>query len=99
MAASLYRQRPRSERQLERYGLQNLLVVSLGHATCNSFFPAPGEFTRRAFRNGKMDLTQAEGIHDLVAAETEAQRVQALRYGDTSIVHNLQGLKFAFTFT
>eukprot|EP00037_Helgoeca_nana_P022036 m.223984 g.223984 ORF g.223984 m.223984 type:complete len:569 (+) comp25865_c2_seq5:346-2052(+) len=40
----------------------------------------PGEFTRRAFRNGKMDLTQVEGVHDLVAAETDAQRVQALRY-------------------
>jgi tRNA modification GTPase len=38
----------------------------------------PGEFTRRAFENGKLDLTAAEGIADLVAAETEAQRVQAL---------------------
>ena len=39
----------------------------------------PGEFTRRAFENGKLDLTQAEGIADLVHAETEAQRRQALR--------------------
>ncbi|MEE8294356.1 MAG: tRNA uridine-5-carboxymethylaminomethyl(34) synthesis GTPase MnmE [Sphingomonadales bacterium] len=39
---------------------------------------APGEFSRRAFENGKMDLTQAEGLHDLVLAETEAQRKQAL---------------------
>jgi tRNA modification GTPase len=39
----------------------------------------PGEFTRRAFLNGKLDLTQAEAIADLVAAETEAQRRQALR--------------------
>ena len=39
----------------------------------------PGEFTRRAFENGKLDLTQAEGIGDLVHAETEAQRRQALR--------------------
>lgn len=38
-----------------------------------------GEFSRRAFENGKLDLTQAEGIADLVAAETEAQRRQALR--------------------
>lgn len=38
----------------------------------------PGEFTRRAFLNGKLDLTAAEGIADLVAAETEAQRRQAL---------------------
>ncbi|USG61404.1 tRNA uridine-5-carboxymethylaminomethyl(34) synthesis GTPase MnmE [Sneathiella marina] len=39
----------------------------------------PGEFTRRAFENGKLDLTEAEGLADLVNAETEAQRQQALR--------------------
>ena len=38
----------------------------------------PGEFTRRAFQNGKLDLTQAEAVADLVDAETEAQRRQAL---------------------
>lgn len=38
-----------------------------------------GEFTRRAFENGKLDLTAVEGLADLVAAETEAQRRQALR--------------------
>jgi tRNA modification GTPase len=38
----------------------------------------PGEFTRRAFLHGKMDLTAAEGIADLIAAETTAQRRQAL---------------------
>ena len=42
----------------------------------------PGEFTRRAFLNGKLDLTAAEGIADLVAAETEAQRRQALRQAE-----------------
>ena len=39
----------------------------------------PGEFTRRAFLNGKLDLLQAEAIADLAAAETEAQRRQAVR--------------------
>ena len=39
----------------------------------------PGEFTRRAFLNGKLDLLQAEAIADLAAAETEAQRRQAMR--------------------
>lgn len=39
----------------------------------------PGEFTKRAFQNGKMDLTEAEGLADLIDAETEAQRKQALR--------------------
>ncbi|WP_040409873.1 tRNA uridine-5-carboxymethylaminomethyl(34) synthesis GTPase MnmE [Asticcacaulis sp. AC402] len=38
----------------------------------------PGEFSRRALENGKLDLTQAEGIADLVDAESEAQRRQAL---------------------
>ncbi len=39
----------------------------------------PGEFTRRAFENGKLDLTEAEAIADLVDAETTAQQRQALR--------------------
>lgn len=38
-----------------------------------------GEFTRRAFENGKLDLTDAEGLDDLIHADTEAQRRQALR--------------------
>lgn len=39
----------------------------------------PGEFTRRAVENGKLDLTQAEAIADLIDAETESQRKQALK--------------------
>jgi tRNA modification GTPase len=38
-----------------------------------------GEFTRRAFLNGRLDLVEAEAVHDLITAETEAQRRQALR--------------------
>ena len=45
----------------------------------------PGEFTRRAFLNGRMDLTEAEAVHDLIAAETEAQRRQALRQLDGAL--------------
>ena len=49
-------------------------LVSLG------IHPAePGEFTRRAFSHGRLDLLEAEGIADLVEAETQAQRRQALR--------------------
>ncbi len=40
----------------------------------------PGEFARRALVAGKMDLAQAEGLGDLIHAETEQQRKQALRY-------------------
>jgi tRNA modification GTPase len=39
----------------------------------------PGEFTRRAFESGKLDLTAAEGLDDLIHADTERQRRQALR--------------------
>jgi tRNA modification GTPase len=45
----------------------------------------PGEFSRRAFLNGKLDLLQAEAIADLAAAETEAQRRQALRQLDGAL--------------
>jgi tRNA modification GTPase len=52
------------------------LLVELGN-TCR---PAePGEFTRRAVENGKLDITQAEAILDLIDAETAMQRRQALR--------------------
>ncbi len=46
----------------------------------------PGEFTRRAFLNGKMDLVEAEGLADLIDAETAEQKKQALRqmYGKSS---------------
>src|SRR6478672_1338625 len=39
----------------------------------------PGEFTRRAFENGKLDLTEAEALDDLIRADTDRQRRQALR--------------------
>ncbi len=45
----------------------------------------PGEFTRRAFDNGRLDLTAAEGVADLVSAQTAAQRRQALRQMDGAL--------------
>ena len=54
------------------------VLAALGR--CPGLHPAEaGDFTRRAFANGKMDLTAAEGLADLIGAETEAQRKQALR--------------------
>lgn len=47
----------------------------------------PGEFSRRAFMNGKVDLTQAEAIADLIAAETALQRQQALRQLSGTLGH------------
>ena len=45
----------------------------------------PGEFTRRAFDHGRIDLTEAEGLADLLEAETEAQRRAALALADGSL--------------
>ena len=50
-----------------------------------------GEFTRRAVENGKLDLTRAEAIADLVDAETEAQRRQALRQYDGALAELYEG--------
>jgi tRNA modification GTPase len=53
----------------------------------------PGEFTRRALRHGKMDLTGAEALADLIDAETEAQRRQALRLIDNALGTWVGGLR------
>ncbi len=56
----------------------NAVLSALG--SLDDLRPAePGEFTRRAFHAGKLDLTQVEGLGDLIHAETEAQRSQAMR--------------------
>jgi tRNA modification GTPase len=51
----------------------------------------PGEFARRAFENGKLDLTEVEGLADLVNAETEAQRRQALAQSEGSLRRLYEG--------
>jgi tRNA modification GTPase len=61
-------------------GRATIQAVLEALADCDGLRPAEaGEFTRRAFEHGKLDLTAAEGLADLVNAETEAQRLQALR--------------------
>src|SRR5690606_25334699 len=50
-----------------------------------------GEFTRRAFENGKLDLTEVEGLADLIAAETESQRRQALARLGGGLTRDLEG--------
>jgi tRNA modification GTPase len=57
-------------------------------ATCDGCRLAePGEFARRAFENGKLDLTGVEGLADLIEAETAAQRRQALRQTEGALYH------------
>ena len=67
--------------ELHVHGGRAVLAALLGAI---SFIPntraaEPGEFTRRAFENGRLDLTEAEGLDDLIHADTEHQRRQALR--------------------
>lgn len=50
-----------------------------------------GEFTRRALENGKLDLTQVEGLADLIDADTEAQRKQAVRVLSGAIGQKVEG--------
>lgn len=54
-----------------------------------------GEFTRRGFENGKMDLTEAEGLADLIDAQTERQRVQALRQMEGGLKDEYEGWRGA----
>lgn len=54
------------------------LLVAISNIP-NTRAAEPGEFTRRAFENGKLDLTEAEGLDDLIHADTDRQRRQALR--------------------
>jgi tRNA modification GTPase len=51
----------------------------------------PGEFTRRALENGRLDLVQVEGLADLIEAETEAQRKQALRVLSGALGSRIEG--------
>jgi tRNA modification GTPase len=61
-------------------GLATRAAVLRALATFEGCRPAePGEFTRRAFLNGRMDLSQVEALADIIDAETEAQRRQAMR--------------------
>uniref|UniRef100_A0A6B2L1W0 TrmE-type G domain-containing protein n=1 Tax=Arcella intermedia TaxID=1963864 RepID=A0A6B2L1W0_9EUKA len=65
--------------ELHVHGSVAVISATLESLSQISFRPAdPGEFTRRAFYNGKMDLTSVEGLSDLISAETSAQRRQAL---------------------
>jgi tRNA modification GTPase len=69
--------------------VKSLLRILAGFANCR--MAEAGEFTRRAFENGKLDLTAAEGLADLIDAETEAQRKQALRQSSGALGRLYEG--------
>lgn len=83
------------------------LVAALAHQGLR--LAEPGEFTRRAFQNGRLDLAQAEAVADLIDAETAAQSLQALdqlggglsrRYGGwrNALIESLAVLEAAVDF-
>ena len=67
--------------EIQVHGGQAVIAALLGALgrVENCRMAEPGEFTRRAFNNGRLDLTEVEGLADLIAAETPAQRRQAYR--------------------
>lgn len=73
--------------EVQVHGGRAVLAALLGTlGRLDGFRPAePGEFTRRAVENGRLDLTRAEAIADLIAADTEAQRRLALRQYDGAL--------------
>ncbi|ANU06747.1 tRNA uridine-5-carboxymethylaminomethyl(34) synthesis GTPase MnmE [Paraurantiacibacter namhicola] len=69
-----------------------IAAVSLALEAVDGLRPAlPGEFTRRAFANGRMDLAEAEGLADLLAAETELQRRVALDSASGGLSRRIEG--------
>ncbi len=62
-------------------------------------FAKPGEFTQRAFLNGKLDLSQAEGVADVIASESEASHrlaIQQMKGGFSAKLNDLRGLLIHF---
>lgn len=71
--------------------IQQTLVEWLIDAGCRA--AQPGEFTRRAFANGRMDLAQAEAVADLIAAQSKAEKDLALSQLRGSVSHELADLR------
>ena len=71
--------------------IQQTLLEWLIDAGCKA--AEPGEFTRRAFLNGKMDLTRAEAVADLIAAQSKAEKDLALSQLRGSVSNELNALR------
>ena len=71
--------------------IQQTLLQWLIDAGCRA--AEPGEFTRRAFLNSKMDLTQAEAVADLIAAQSKAEKDLALSQLRGSVSNELANLR------
>lgn len=71
--------------------IQEKIIATLTQKGCR--IAKPGEFTQRAFLNGKLDLTQAEAVADLIASNTEASRNTALKNVRGGFSSDLQQLR------
>lgn len=87
--------------EISSHGSPYVLEKIIGAVTAEGARLArPGEFTQRAFLNGKLDLTQAEAVADLISSNTEASRKHALqniRGGFSSILKNLRDQLLSFS--
>ncbi|MEM6898808.1 MAG: tRNA uridine-5-carboxymethylaminomethyl(34) synthesis GTPase MnmE [Pseudomonadota bacterium] len=81
--------------EIHLHGGQGVVEHALGTLTSwpGIRLAEQGEFTRRAFHSGKLDLTQAEGIADLIESETRAQKDQALRQTEGALSDLYKGWK------
>ncbi len=73
-----------------RVPLQAILRLALRHGARSAL---PGEFTRRAFLNGRLDLAQAEAVLDIVQAKTEAGLIAAMRQLKGGLSERIQGIR------
>jgi tRNA modification GTPase len=80
--------------ELHLHGGRAVVEAAAGALVALGLRPAdPGEFTRRAFGNGRMDLAQAEAVADLIDAETAAQATQALGQLDGALSQTYAGFR------
>ncbi|MFN3669680.1 MAG: tRNA uridine-5-carboxymethylaminomethyl(34) synthesis GTPase MnmE [Brevundimonas sp.] len=80
--------------ELHLHGGRAVVEAAAAALTALGLRPAePGEFTRRAFENGRMDLAQAEAVADLIDAETTAQAAQALGQLDGALSQTYAGFR------
>jgi len=80
--------------ELHLHGGRAVVEAAASALTALGLRPAePGEFTRRAFENGRMDLVQAEAVADLIDAETAAQASQALGQLDGALSQTYAGFR------
>lgn len=80
--------------ELHLVGHPGLVDLALGRVLdAGARLAEPGEFTRRAFENGRIDLTQAEGVAALVSARTDAERRAALALLEGGLGERLGGIR------